>query len=449
LNLQRYLAARNLKHGLEERETLEELKERRLFQAADGDQSSHEKLLAKALLNWGVCEDFSGEELSTLRRRGIYKNVEHAQLKAERALVASQLTNLLRERPEPAQPKNEHPGILEASMLALVFEERVMHRANTSSKEGGEFEDDLVRGHGQQRLVSLEALQSWPDVQVWYISAGGKKAEHDACLYFNACDQDGDGFLNFSQFLRWVELCDLEPEFHIKVDDAELEWDFSRLAHGESSILFEKACTYRLVKRWALSASLDQDTLAELWMAEAGSEQGDVNTFKTFCHECEERSMVAHNKRLFQVRADAVEAKAKAKESLKARLVTKLTQRSDYNKLKEARVIKEGISPAATLLERNLISIHLKQQLLARSALEKLQERGIETSEEQVGGSLNGCLGADLREEVSSPRGLREIWVSGLLQHQLSKRSTVEELANKGIYIDGTEASYALLIHKV
>lgn len=35
--------------------------------------------------------------------------------------------------------------------------------------------------------------------------------------HFELCDTDGDGFISFSQFLRWVELCDVNPEDHVQV----------------------------------------------------------------------------------------------------------------------------------------------------------------------------------------------------------------------------------------
>lgn len=35
--------------------------------------------------------------------------------------------------------------------------------------------------------------------------------------HFELCDSDGDGFITFSQFLRWVELCGLNPDDHIEV----------------------------------------------------------------------------------------------------------------------------------------------------------------------------------------------------------------------------------------
>lgn len=35
--------------------------------------------------------------------------------------------------------------------------------------------------------------------------------------HFELCDSDKDGYISFSQFLRWVELCDLDPEDHLEV----------------------------------------------------------------------------------------------------------------------------------------------------------------------------------------------------------------------------------------
>ena len=37
--------------------------------------------------------------------------------------------------------------------------------------------------------------------------------------YFDVCDHDGHGGLTFSEFLRFVDLCDLNPDHHISVED--------------------------------------------------------------------------------------------------------------------------------------------------------------------------------------------------------------------------------------
>lgn len=48
------------------------------------------------------------------------------------------------------------------------------------------------------------------------------KAEAEMAQHFRLCDADGDGYITFSQFLRWVELCDLNPEDHLQVHTLEL-----------------------------------------------------------------------------------------------------------------------------------------------------------------------------------------------------------------------------------
>lgn len=93
----------------------------------------------------------------------------------------------MNKRPAPDQLEQEHPGLMEAGTLALVFEERVMPRAatgdgadaaaaaaaGTSDKGaivcgdgGGAAEADPESDGGPEHLVSFEALMSWPDVQV-------------------------------------------------------------------------------------------------------------------------------------------------------------------------------------------------------------------------------------------------------------------------------------------
>lgn len=54
---------------------------------------------------------------------------------------------------------------MEASTLALVFEERVMPRARGGEGGDGEEADAETEG-GPEHLVSFEGLMTWPDLQV-------------------------------------------------------------------------------------------------------------------------------------------------------------------------------------------------------------------------------------------------------------------------------------------
>lgn len=54
---------------------------------------------------------------------------------------------------------------MEASTLAIVFEERVMPRVK-SSPVGGCEEVDAENDGGPEQLVSFEGLMTWPDMQV-------------------------------------------------------------------------------------------------------------------------------------------------------------------------------------------------------------------------------------------------------------------------------------------
>lgn len=76
-----------------------------------------------------------------------------------------QLTRLVSRRPDPGQLEREHPGVLEASTLALVFEERVMPRMRRGVDGEGEAANMESEG-GPQHLISFESLMTWPDVQV-------------------------------------------------------------------------------------------------------------------------------------------------------------------------------------------------------------------------------------------------------------------------------------------
>jgi hypothetical protein len=77
------------------------------------------------------------------------------------------------------------------------------------------------------------------------------------------CDSDSDGELTFSEFLRFVDLCDLNPDDHISVEDELLEAAFTRIAAAASTtatttpaagsggspvqlISFRDACEYKV-----------------------------------------------------------------------------------------------------------------------------------------------------------------------------------------------------------
>lgn len=57
--------------------------------------------------------------------------------------------------------EKQHPELLQAGTLALVFEERVMPRAGAGEGEGGGDEHQ-----GPEHVVSFDALMTWPDVKV-------------------------------------------------------------------------------------------------------------------------------------------------------------------------------------------------------------------------------------------------------------------------------------------
>eukprot|EP00752_Nemacystus_decipiens_P012110 g10735.t1 len=484
LQMEHYLAARNLKHGLEERESIQELKDHGIYQPETSVHAAHEKLLVKALLQRKLSHAFSNEELGRLKQKGVYKEAEHEKLEAERLLVTRQLAGLISKRPGPEQLEQQHPGLLEAGTLALVFEERVMPRAASGSAAAGTgdkpgvvcgtggvscVEADAENEGGPEHLVSFEALMSWPDVQEHLVGEGGEDIKHEMARHFDLCDSDGDGYLTFSQFLRWVELCDLNPEDHLQVTDAKLDDEYVRLAGaGGRGVTFDQALSYSVVRRWATSASLDRDSLGALWAEDGESSPEDAvkqaEGFKAFCRHCQSRSSAAHQMRLKNLQTTASSDEAKAKANLKAKLAAKLSARPDLEELRKSRIYRAGgLDPAMIHLERNLISISLKEQLLARPAVEDLEKRGIKPRDgtkarlEDTISKLNqtlmdstmqhddaqwrshpSVLGAGPREEVAA-----------FLQKSLSKRLSFDQLTNKGVYVVDTDASYALLVHQV
>lgn len=54
-------------------------------------------------------------------------------------------------------------------------------------------------------------------LQEHLVGAGKEDTKLEMARHFELCDSDADGYLTFSQFLRWVELCDLNPEDHLQV----------------------------------------------------------------------------------------------------------------------------------------------------------------------------------------------------------------------------------------
>jgi hypothetical protein len=88
-------------------------------------------------------------------------------------------------------------------------------------------------------------------------------SQHTLQAYFDVCDSDSDGELTFSEFLRFVDLCDLNPDDHISVEDELLESAFTRIAAAAATtatttpaagsgaspvqlISFRDACEYKV-----------------------------------------------------------------------------------------------------------------------------------------------------------------------------------------------------------
>lgn len=131
-----------------------------------------------------------------------------------------QLARLVSKRPDPAQLERQHPELMKAGTLALVFEERVMPRAAAGSgagaatiAEAGDKEGEVVAetGGGPEHMVSFDALLTWPDVQVKW--PGGKRRLLAKVVVVagvvtrNCCSglvylAGRDGWSDYSQWLR-------------------------------------------------------------------------------------------------------------------------------------------------------------------------------------------------------------------------------------------------------
>ncbi len=377
-NMSKCLALRNLRRRLEKRQTAEELMSRGVLhqERPVGDpHAAHERLLCSALLARGLSRHFNPEEIAQLKQKGIYQaafpDAEH--LKAQHNLVSSQLSRLMKRRSSESELQEEMPHLMEMNLLAIVFEDAA----------GGGAEP----GTGWQCTASLESLRAaWSPIADFVADQ-----EQEAYTYFDVCDHDGDGEINFSEFLRFVELCGINPEDHIGVDDDLLRSLFAKSSasgHSPGHIEQEKissatapprlsmteACNIKLVARWIQQAELDHPCIVNFW---GHDDSVDCETFISFCRRCEAASAHAQISWSEAARACAVEEAKVSKETLKQKLINKLNQRSDYVKLKETHMIKDDISAASLHLECNLIAIHLKQKLLQRPAIECLKQRGI------------------------------------------------------------------------
>ncbi|CAM9195659.1 unnamed protein product [Chrysoparadoxa australica] len=354
-DVERALLLRTLKHNLGERSSVDALKSRGIYMEGSTDHHLHERLLRSALLAKGLSHH-SPETLEELKQKGIYIDSKAELMGAERNLVLSQLNRLLQKRPSVEDITAASPSVLEPNELALVFEECIV--------------GDIPR-------VTFAALKSWSSVDE-YIKQGGDGAEQQLASRFDSCDLDKDGSITFSEFLHWVELCDLEGP--VEMSDEDLAQAFTTLAQGQEQLGLEEINTYAPVRRWATQANLDHKALEALM---GGPDvKADAPGFVAFCRQCESAAAAAETARKAELREEADGAQAEAKSSLKALLVQKLRDRPDYEELREQRIVQGGIGPAAMHLERNLVSNYLKQQLAQRPTLEALEQQGIILPEE-------------------------------------------------------------------
>ncbi len=378
-NMSKCVVLRNLRRRLEKRLRAEDLVSRGILlqEVPVGDpHAAHDKLLCSALLARRLSRHFNPEEIAQLKQKGIYQSAfpDAAHLKAQHNLVSSQLSRLLKRRSSELELKEEMPHLMEANMLVTIFEDAA----------GGGAEP----GTGWQCTASLEALRAaWSPIADFVADQ-----EQEAYTFFDVCDHDGDGEITFSEFLRFVELCGINPDDHIGVDEDLLRTLFAKsCARGSSCnpgcvqqeetssavsprLSMADACNIKLVARWIDQAELDHASIVNF----GGDEDSvDLETFISFCRRCEAASAHAQISRSEAARACAAEEAKVLKETLKQKLINKLNHRPDLDKLKEAHMIKDDVSAAAFHLECDLIAIHLKQ----RPTLECLKERGILLSE--------------------------------------------------------------------
>ncbi|KAG5175507.1 hypothetical protein JKP88DRAFT_351430 [Tribonema minus] len=531
------VAARQVKRGLLNRPDLEDLRAQGIYLDTTATQAAHERLLKGALIARGLSKHFNREELEQLKQKGIYKEQGGSRLRAEHSIIAAQLSRLMRARPdvEALQEEHphilpdiealqkEHPRILEANELALAFQDRLSSPdAQTLSFEALRDWPALREALKEADLMHPEALKeadlmgSFDSCVTRLLAPRSRtlaratrkcyrEGSFDACdapvracapqAYFDVCDADADGAITFSEFLRFVELCDINPEAHIEADDDALAAAFQRLSTaaeggeggggsrvslavaceykrlsvavdgGGERVSLAAACEHKLVQRWAASAALDRKALTELFGNAAGADAAspvqDQAGFVAFCRACQTAAAEAHAYRVQRMRSAASAEGEAARDTLRQTLVKKLQARPDYRELCERHIVL-GAAPAAALLERNLIANSIKQQLLARPALDELVRQGILLPSDTA--AQHADAAAQLEQRLSMRKD-DALWrarpaelgaghrhaVSEQLSGALSKRASMQELENQGIYLpaDATGVAYTLMIDAI
>uniref|UniRef100_A0A7S2BRC9 EF-hand domain-containing protein n=1 Tax=Octactis speculum TaxID=3111310 RepID=A0A7S2BRC9_9STRA len=147
--------------------------------------------------------------------------------------------------------------------------------------------------------------------------------------------------------------------------------------------------------------------------------------------------------------------------SVKFALLENLRRRSNYDDLVSRSILRESGSPAAALLERNLIKNRLKLNLAERSSPEELSRRGLLTEDthpedaRQRRGSSASILEATLNSRPDAAR-MKDIGMiknpleqklnAASLGRKLQMRGNAADLRKRGILIESAEHSYTTLV---
>mmetsp|Transcript_4867 Transcript_4867/g.7367 ORF Transcript_4867/g.7367 Transcript_4867/m.7367 type:complete len:906 (-) Transcript_4867:87-2804(-) len=286
--------------------------------------------------------------LADLKAKGLYvdskqdKDIEfiHQQLDLEHNLIAAQLTKLLSQN--RAEGSSAH--IEESDVLALAYQE-LLTLPDSSS-------------------IDVSSLLGWKVLEGCFDSSVISE-------YFEQCDGDNDGSITFSEFLLFVDMC--AKHLTQKMEGGLREEDYYQFfvpIDGTHLISFDSAKNIKIVSNWAWCAGFDEIKLKEIFgsteCSDSSQSYQNKEGFMHFCEVCEAAAKKANQK--FDLGDDRL--------ILKEALVQKLKNRPEFDELKEKNIVL-GVSPAAALLERNLIANSIKQQLARRPDMEELERQGI------------------------------------------------------------------------
>jgi Ca2+-binding EF-hand superfamily protein len=408
--LERNLMTNKLKASLSRRQSRDQLVAQGILKEQSSQQVEMQQNMQKAMLGRRLS---NRPERSQLESQGIFKEQSARQASMEKNMAKSMLSRKLSNRPDKQQLENI--GVYQKASSANIALERSLIASQLTRALRRRPSRELLEGKGIleedefaimfRTISNSDELLSLEDLQSWDIVAeqietGGLAADVLPKV-FGEVDGDNDGMINFSQFLTVLELTDILQ----KQNDE----------HQEDSPA-EKLRKRRMFRQ---KQKRDKD-------------KGEGELIK--------------------------------ESSLKSALLQKMRLRPEMQQLTASGILKEGRSPAAQLLERNLIAANLQRGLQSRRTEGDLKQLGImKTNSAQQTvlelGMNKAMLGKALsrrsskaeltalgiyRDASSSAVDLERNMQKALLGRKLSHRPDKEQLQNLGIYRQETATAMKL-----